>query len=260
MKNKNQLIERIRKERKKIQIKNRLDTTKIRRFVINRYVLAVGAGIVVGLLYGFLSLSILLNDKGEVVGSGEVTPNVSTNHPDQKSTSTAVQKVDFPQLYAVQLGLFEKRSNAQESSQNFLSKKIATQVWERSEEYLLFASVHSEQSQAKKMVEILSEKDIDAFVKEWMIEVDEASLTESEKEIVQEFLILWTSSLAQVEADESFSEDKWQQFLKVERDDTEKIHRLIGELETAFKNNEEHANPYYLHVRILYLLEKIMGE
>lgn len=200
-----------------------LSLTKIKRvlerIVLNKIVLAVVAGLIVGGLFGLTSLHLLTDNSDAHVFQEQPS---SKEQPTQTSSTDTLTNItfDIPSVYVIQVGLFHERENAQLRKRQLQRGKVETFIWQRSEDFFLLHSLHSDESKAKQINEKLHDNSVEAFVKKWNMPELNKRVTPDEQQFIEQFARLWEQSLHEVETDGPIPIDKWQDLQQREIDST----------------------------------------
>lgn len=232
--------------------------TKIKRvlvrIILNKMVLAVFAGLVVGSFFGLTSLHLLTDTDDTHVFQEQPFSKNQTTQTSSADTLTSFT-LDIPSVYVIQVGLFHERENAELRKRQLERGKIVTFIWQRGEEFFLLHSLHSDETKAKQVNEQLSDESVDAFVKKWDMPEVNKQITSDEQQFVEQFIRLWEQSLQKVELGEAISIEKWKDLHERENDST-LISTFQLKLEDIMPNlQNEKVNSIAL-LQLLFLLEK----
>src|SRR5699024_10886435 len=158
--------------------------------------------------------------------------------------------IEDPDLYAVQIGVFRERENAEINKQQLQRRHIESVIWERDNEYFLLHSILSSESSAKKINEqLLDDDDVETFIKKWDIYVGNKQITDEELQWINRFMSLWTESLKQIEAGEAIPSSSWETLLTEEVDSSfisEFQVKVVDRLASLQKPEEAHIYLVYM--------------
>lgn len=189
---------------------------KVKRFagrlMINKLMLAIVSGVIVGTIFGLTALHMLNNDEGQ-----HAFHEAHSNHSQVSTTSSDGMNeidLDMPNIYVIQIGLFHERENAEVSKGQLERRNIKSFIWERKDEYFLLHSAYRSEAKAKAKHEQLQEDQLETFVKTWDMLSIEIQVTQDEQAWLQEYVSLWDESFEQFEAKESIAVADWEALLE----------------------------------------------
>lgn len=258
MKNKKYALEILRKKRKVNRSYNFSIKIYLKKVLMNRFILSITSGLIVGVVFGLLSLHILLNETAETAGNNGQATDISANLDNDEKESDLTATVELPDIYVVQVGLFQNNENALENKRTLSASQVPAVIWERDQQFYMFAAVHSKQALAKEVIDKLSDKDIESFVKQWKIKTDSQSLNNEERGWIKQFVTLWIDTLHKLESEQNFPIDKWQQLADKSPKNSEKLSRLQSIINETLKDVKEDSNNYITLLHVLYEFEKTM--
>lgn len=239
-----------------------LSLNKIKRMlekiILNKIVLAVVAGLIVGSIFGLTSLHLLTDNSDAHVFQEQPS---SKEQPTQTSSTDTLTNITFniPSVYVIQVGLFHERENAELRKRQLQRGKVTTFIWRRSEQFFLLHSLHSDESKAKQINEKLHDDSVEAFVKKWDMPKTTKRVTSGEQQFIEQFARLWEQSLHEIEADGSIPIEKWQELQRRENDSS-LISAIQLKLENVLSNLEDkHFSDIDL-LQLLFLIEESVTE
>lgn len=229
----------------------------IDRILLNKIVLAVAAGLIVGSLFGLTSLHVLTNNSDAHVFQEETETAQETHTPSSEPMTEIV--FDISDLYVIQVGLFHERENADLRKRQLERGNIPTFIWEREGEFFLLHSIHTSESSAKKINEELQEKSLEAFVKKWDMPQLDKKVTPDELTFIEKYILMWEESVKQLEAGSSIQLAKWEA-LQQEETDSPLISTIQIKLADSLPNLQDENLRHLAPLQLLFLLEKILTE
>lgn len=208
----------------------------VKTIFVNRFFFAIFSGIIVGLIFGIISLH-LLTENGQPLSANQ---NVENTTPSSAQAKEMIMEetISLPTVYVVQLGLFHEAQNANISKDEFKSKQIDAVIWNREGEYYIFHSVYLDEQKAKEQAKELLDKGIESFVKAWPIDIELKHMTQNEIKQIESMLNLWESSMKRVESSQALSINDWNEWIKRDKADSSLLQNLEQNLKKILDKHD----------------------
>lgn len=203
-------------------------------------IIAVSSALSVGFVLGFIMLHFITNI-GEETRKGE---NHASVHADTiKASSTDDVSLSKMNAYVLQAGVFSEKENAKEWQDNFLEAGFETIIWERDDQYYLFAGITDTEEQAKILKESFAASHIDVFIKEWLVEGQEIR-GDVFATYLKDFSDVWISTLQSYSEEKEILMKEWEGLYKqgdtiLEYDSPliDKVAEMVAEIDADITDN-----------------------
>lgn len=229
----------------------------INKYIWNKLVLAIAAGLIVGSVFGLTILHYVTNDGAKATMSEEQTIGQAVNSSPQVSDEHERLEVTVPDFYVIQIGLFHERENASMKKRQLQRRNIETFIWQRQDEYFLLHGPFSTQSKAQTANERLQAESVQSFVKEWQIIEPDIEVTTKEADYLDQYVQLWIQSLEQFEAEGHIPLEAWQLLMEKGNDS-----QLITDLQLSFRqllaDAKEEQLAFGILLQSIYEFEKVV--
>lgn len=253
------LAKSIKKRKHPMQSESR--TEKIKQFIsqlfLNKFITAIGAGLIVGTVFGFTALHFLTNDISEQVMHEEQANGQRVNSTTSTADERAPLSITFPTVYVIQVGLFHERENARLKQDQLKRRNINTFIWQRNDEYFLLHGIFSTQLKAQEANGTLQDDAIQSFVKEWVISEANKHVTDVEANFIEQYVQLWKKSFEQFELAGQVSVQTWKP-LQEEAVESEMITEIQLQLNSLLSDLQEENSDDVTLLQMLQLLEKMI--
>lgn len=161
----------------------------------------------VGILFGFTTLSLV---------EKEIMPSFSNHEPltsdvktENKNTNQTEHKQRELHFYTIQAGVFEQNENAADLVKQLDSHGVSSVIWQREGKYYVLIDTFSSEKEARKILEQLQNKDVEAFVKQWPLTLIVPSNSNEEMKWLDDFITVWKSSVEQIDLGEHVDTSAW---------------------------------------------------
>lgn len=200
-------------------------------------ILAVFSALFIGSVLGFFLLNLLTNINGD---SNLVDKETTTNqaiHYDKNDQPKDDQRqlftLDGMNAQVLQVGVFSKKENAKEWLERFEEKGFPATIWERDDQFFLFAGVAHTTDVAHELMTDIKDKDFDVFVKEWTTKEIEVEVSKEDYEWLTSFQELWKKTLVSDE----INIDDWTNLQKMSEKDSEDVTELKEDIKHLLEKN-----------------------
>src|SRR5699024_3335052 len=187
----------------------------IMQFFTNKFTLSIATGLIVGSIFGFISLNILKDEQG-VASFKEGQAFHSNKATEEAAGEKHPLSLEFPTFYVIQNGLFHERENAEEIQDQLREKNISSFIWERKDEYYVLHSIYHTASLAEKHKMKLDTLQVDAYLKQWDMLLKNKSVTKEEEVWLEQFLTVWSASVEQVNNEKKLDSRQWETLLQAD--------------------------------------------
>lgn len=225
--------------------------------IINKFTLSIISGVIIGTIFGLTTLYIV-NSSGEQVVINDTLTTRTENATVSSNEQTSL-RLEVPDLYVVQVGLFHSFENAEMKQKQLERSDIRTFIWERQGEYFLLHRLYSNELAAQAQKESLLDRKIETYVKKWYIEVPDKQVKNEERIWIEQLITWWQHSLQQTEANASIDIATWKEIVEqeYESDFITKLQLKWNEDITELQQNE---NSSIVLLKILMQLEQLLNE
>lgn len=190
----------------------------LQRESVKKYMFVTLSAIVVGLMFGFVTLNIL-NHVGQPIDVDAVmTDGQATEQNDQG----LLQDIEQLNAYVLQGGVFSSEENLHKWQDHFQEKGYPSVVWERDHLYYLFLGLAPSEQALNNLQHKMTDDGLDVYVKEWQTVNKEINLSEEDLLWVKSFITLWKSSITSVDEDNELSQ-KWHELVESNEELSEEI-------------------------------------
>ena len=210
--------------------------------VLKPVMLAVIAALIIGSLFGVIMLRMFVTMDGSPELGNNPNPAAVTadETAEENNDDTSVQDantVEFEPVTAnvLQGGIFSENENASAWALHFEELDIPVMIWNRDDQYYLFAGVKSTDEEASQAAEELETEELEIYSKEWSTPPLEISLNATEEEWLKSYLSWWNNAL-------SSSEDTTTQLDQLKKsipDGNERLKPLYDEIMNVNEINEK---------------------
>lgn len=227
-------------------------------FLTNKVTLSITTGLLVGSVFGLISLNILKDEQGDISFSDEEAVNTQLT---AKATADDKQTLSFedPSFYVIQNGLFHERENAENTQIQLQGKNIPSFIWEREGQFYVLHSIYKTRTLAEQGKGNLESTDVDAYVKEWDMLVTDKNVSKEEQEWLEQFLTIWSETVGQVNDKKEIEVKQWQPLLQTDYQ-SDLITSVQNEILEMQGNLERKEQTYVSLLAILYHVEQALGE
>lgn len=163
-------------------------------------------------------------------------------------------KTDSQKSYLLQGGVFSNYENADQWMTSFQKLDFHPILWERDSHYYLFLGIAANKEQAELMREDALERDLDVFVKDWLVDPVEILAYEGEIEWINSFQAHWEQTLK-----DHGEFANWDSLIK-EGKDLSSIKDFSHRIEKLLEEND-YRNPwqaYYILLEVWKDYEKVI--
>jgi stage II sporulation protein B len=227
---------------KRISSDSKLARIRQNKNVLKPVMLAVISALIIGSLFGVILLRMFVTmDGSPELGNNPNPAAVTAEEPaEENNEDTSVQDtntVEFEPITAnvLQGGIFSENENASAWALNFEELDIPVMIWNRDDQYYLFAGVKSSGEEASQAAAELETGELEIYSKEWSTPPLEISLNANEEEWLKSYLSWWNEAL-------SSSEDTTTQLEQLKEsipDGNERLKPLYDELIDVNEINEK---------------------
>jgi len=201
----------------------------------------ISLALIVGSIFGFVMLKIF-----GTIDNGMATPGnnpvVNLDKASEKDDEIEDKdNIELPiiQAYILQGGVFSSEENAEEFAREYQENDIPTMIWPRENEYFLLLGVAHTLEKGEKLASRIEEEDLEVFVKEWATPAREISLTSNEKEWINSFQNLLTSSIQELDEQENDSISSLEKLLADLPDDSASLESFKESIQAIFNKVKE---------------------
>lgn len=203
-------------------------------------IVAIVSSLFIGVLFGFISLQMAKEER-----LFEKTKVHSVNEQQEKQSEKEVQGASF---YVIQGGVFSKSENAQNWSTQFVDAGFPAVIWEEEEQIYLFTGLSLSKDKANALAKKMTEKELDAYVKEWKVEPITTQATEKEHQFLQDFIQVWKASLTLIEENQNLPRTDWQKLMNDSNDVTENIRPLEEKIKNLLQEDNIEGSTFLLEL------------
>lgn len=214
----------------------RPDDKKAKFTTLKPIIIATFSAITIGVILGVLLLSMFTRLPNDNSNLHVTSPKNEKDNENSNTKKNEFNTYELPEINAhvLQVGLFSEKKNAEEWFAIYEKAHIPTFIWEKDNNFYLFAGALMTSDMAKQEALNIKEQGFDVFTKLWETEVQEVELTESEYTWVQAMIELWNKSLT---TDSEQFLEVWGQLLADKPSEMPHISTLIEKI-TELHNNE----------------------
>ena len=162
------------------------------------------SAVVLGFIIGAVMLKLLTSFEAE---------SQSVNASGQTSTALT-QKSVLLSAYVLQGGVFSEKKNAEQWVEKYNNQGVPAVIWKSEGNFYLFAGAAPAENQAREQAKQINTKKLDIYVKEWTAPIAKGALLKDEKEWLNEFQAVWSSSLQKTAESGERSNDEWQKLIR----------------------------------------------
>lgn len=259
MKKKRKIVYPLNREKRKQKLTAKQSMKEfIIQFFTNKFTLAIATGLIVGSVFGLISLNILKNEQGE---ANFTDGQVFSSNKETKTAEADEQLLSFeyPTFYVIQNGLFHKRENAEQIQAQLQGQNISSFIWERKDEFYVLHSIHQTASLAEEHKAKLDNLQVDAYVKQWDMLVTNKKVSKEEEVWLEQFLTVWSETVGQVNNKKEIETKQWEKLLQ-----TDYQSDLIASLQEKILERqaklEQEERVYVDLLAILFHVEQALGE
>ncbi|HEX6592991.1 MAG TPA: hypothetical protein VF095_00175 [Bacillota bacterium] len=181
-------------------------------------IVACIAAIVIGSVLGFMMMNMFGNLESDVVHSNDHPPikQKQLTENEQKTEASQRDRVTLRAIrtYVLQGGVFSEEKNAQALAKDFQKKNIHTVQWNRDQQFYLFSGLAHTPHEAEQMEQLLLDKGVDVYVKEWVIPEIELQLADEDDQWLQSFHKQWEETVQAWGNGGEVPSEEWKKLLK----------------------------------------------
>lgn len=218
----------------------------------NRLIIAISGGVLVGIIFGLITLQ-LLSEKPSVDVAEQQEKVNATEGPKQENGITLSETL-LDDFYVIQIGLFSDRANAEAQKEQLITKNIDSFIWERDGKYFLLHGIFSKENKAKEKAKKLEKNNIELFVKDWNLKLQDIHVTEEEKEWLEELFTLFSDS---IQKERLADTSRWK-ILFNERANSERIEQVQQTLQSITESNEQATGEMNQLLTMMYAVERYL--
>lgn len=171
--------------------------------VLKPVMLAVISALVIGSFFGVILLRMFVTMDGTSELSMNTNPAaVITDEPAEDNNEAASEQdshsVELAPIsaFVLQAGIFSEVENAEAAAVNYEKADIPAMIWERDDQFFLFAGIANSAENAAQTADELQTEDLELYSKEWKTTAGEVSLTASEETWLNSYLEWWELALS----------------------------------------------------------------
>ncbi|QHS22912.1 hypothetical protein GWK91_08120 [Virgibacillus sp. MSP4-1] len=244
---------------------------------MKRLLIAGTSAIVVGSLLGFIMLRVLSGvgvDENEEAGGTQNTDNPSAEETSAAANGTeasqgTVVQFDGYEPQVVQVGVYSTQAKAEERQAIFKDSGVHPYIWQRKDQYYLFAGVAMTDADIKNVEASIDslgfDPEKDTYVKAWKVVGGEHETSEAEAAWVKEGMGYWEEAVPLFsQPDSNFSElktkmEQWYQ--KKPESISKEAEALSGSIQSLLNLTEDEKwQQQHQMIRILHDYEKYLNK
>jgi stage II sporulation protein B len=202
--------------------------------ILKPVMLAVISALIIGSLFGVIMLRMFVTmDSSPEMGGNTNPAAIGTEDAEKENTENIsdqnAQIVEFEPItaYVLQAGIFTEIENAEDWAANYEAANIPTMVWQRDDQYFLFAGVANSAEEAAPAGEELGTEELEIYSKEWSTPLIEIALTANEEEWLNSYLTFWHQALSSAAEDIN---NQLEQLIESFPDDADQLSPLYDKL------------------------------
>ena len=169
-------------------------------------VMAGLSAVFVGIILGFVMLRLFSGLEAQQTPNSEATPASTSVTGNQATTNSkpaaSVQKQMYSlptmKAFVVQAGIFSTKDKATAWQSDLAAEGITSYIWERENQFYLFAGVAPSKQEGEKIATYLKAQGFDTFVKDWSVTGQEVKVAQSEGQWIEKGMNYWSTFLAPV--------------------------------------------------------------
>ncbi|HLR40290.1 MAG TPA: SPOR domain-containing protein [Virgibacillus sp.] len=203
-------------------------------------VISISAAIFIGSILGFIMLNMFgnINDLSNHGNNPEATNAVAADKDTEKKSNASDEQKAIT-AYVLQGGVFSEKANADQWAESFKQAGFPAMIWERDDQYYLLTGIADTEEQAKKIAASIKEQNMDVFVKEWQTSPTDTDLNKEEAAWLGVFEKQWQDTLKSVSKQEGILASGWEQLIKEQPENSEKLSGFIEEITTVLPEMEK---------------------
>lgn len=199
---------------------------------ISAVVLGVGLGIFMLNMFTNIDTNAVSGNKDPLTETADTSENAI---PQDLSTYT----LESFQAFVLQAGIFSKETNITVVQDKFKEAGFPTMIWERDNQYYLFANIAETEAQADSIKAMFKELKLETYEKKWTTSKVDMKLTEAEYKWLQGFHQLWNTSLKNISENQAFSSSKWSKWIESYPDNGGNTGQFFDNVKSLQKNIEK---------------------
>lgn len=196
--------------------------------------IAIFSAMVIGSVLGFIMLNLMTNfnnqqnNHNDHAVSGQTSVKNKQNPSDQEDNKTSTLNPMSGQV--LQVGAFNKKENADDWVKKYKQAGFLTTLWERDEQYFLFAGIAATKNDANILASEIKANNFDVFIKEWQTNEIKIKLTNTEYDWLKSFQELWNKSLHSLGNNNGINLDSWNELIERESMEGSQVEQFKEEL------------------------------
>src|SRR5699024_6850113 len=145
----------------------------------------------------------------------------------------------FINSYVLHSSVFSQKAYAEQWTETFKQYYFSSMIWERDDQYYLLTGIADTEEHAKKIAASIKEQNMDVFVKEWQTSPTDTDMNKEEAAWLGVFEKQWQDTLKSVSKQEGILASGWEQLIKEQPENSEKLSGFIEEITTVLPEMEK---------------------
>lgn len=174
-------------------------------------VLSSIAALLIGTVLGLMVIQFFIGSDNtyDLWGSQSTVPKATTGASPSATEQPQTIQLEAMQAYVLQAGVFSEKENADQIAAQFQKAGVHTMVWNRDDQYYLFADAAGTLEAANSKAEKLKAMQLDVYVKEWIVPSKTLEISTDSYEWVRDFQAQWEASLSTLDQDKNVASEGW---------------------------------------------------
>ncbi|WP_077327232.1 SPOR domain-containing protein [Virgibacillus siamensis] len=204
--------------------------------VFKPLLIAILSALLIGTVMGVFMLNMFvdIDDSLAQQNNGIATSSIdgeNTDKEDNENTPGISGTVAPIQAFVLQAGVFSGEQNASEMADSFKNAGFSAMLWQKDNQFYVFAGVASSEAEAKKLANQFSKADLDVYVKAWSTESFQLKMNGDAEKWMQQFQKQWQQAVGSLSSGESISMEDWNQLVEADLETTTEVGVFADQLD-----------------------------
>lgn len=201
------------------------------------FLIAMFSALFIGSVLGFVMLNFLTNVNDQpnnaqqhAVSNQATVENETYSAEAQPDEQQTEYNLNAMRSHVLQVGVFNEKENAEMWMSTYTSNGLPMSLWQRDEQYFLFAGIAATKNAADLIASEIESEDVEIYVKEWETPEYKVNVSKREYQWLQSFQEQWEQSLQEVSTNGSMNNEEWQNLIEQASLEDVHIEPLLNEL------------------------------